>query len=44
MEQEAAREFQAAFAGTSGTLAGHVILLLHEVRRLRVEAAIKENA
>ena len=46
-----ARRFQGAFTGTSGQLAGFVILLLDEVRRLRVEtaelrveAAMKENA
>ena len=49
--ERAARRFQGAFTGTSGTLAGFVILLLGEVRRLRVEtaelrvqAAMKENA
>ena len=42
--EQAARRFQGAFTGTSGTLAGYVILLLGEVRRLRVEAAMKENA
>jgi hypothetical protein len=48
--ERAARRFQGAFTGTSGTLAGFVILLLGEVRRLRVEtaelrvaAAMKEN-
>ena len=42
--EQAARKFQGAFTGTSGQLAGFVILLLGEVRRLRVEAAMKENA
>ena len=49
--ERAARRFQGAWTGTSGTLAGFVILLLGEVRRLRVEtaelrvqAAMKENA
>jgi hypothetical protein len=49
--ERAARRFQGAFTGTSGTLAGYVILLLGEVRRLRIEtaelrvaAAMKENA
>jgi len=49
--ERAARRFQGAFTGTSGTLAGFVLLLLGEVRRLRVEtaklrvaAAMKENA
>ena len=41
--EQAARRFQGAFTGTSGQLAGFVILLLQEVRRLRVEAAMKEN-
>ena len=41
--EQAARRFQGAFTGTSGQLAGYVILLLQEVRRLRVEAAMKEN-
>ena len=42
--EQAARRFQGAFTGTSGQLAGFVILLLQEVRRLRVVAAMKENA
>ena len=42
--EQAARRFQGAWTGTSGTLAGYVILLLGEVRRLKVEAAMKENA
>ncbi len=37
--ERSARRFQGAFTGTSGTLAGFVILLLREVRRLRVETA-----
>ena len=41
--EQAARRFQGAWTGTSGQLAGFVILLLGEVRRLRVEAAMKEN-
>ena len=41
--EQAARKFSGAWTGTSGTLAGFVILLLGEVRRLRVEAAMKEN-
>lgn len=41
--EQAARRFQGAFTGTSGQLAGFVILLLGEVRRLRVQAAMKEN-
>ena len=42
--EQAARRFQGAFTGTSGTLAGYVILLIKEVRRLAVAAAMKENA
>ena len=42
--EQAARKFSGAWTGTSGQLAGFVILLLGEVRRLRVEAAMKENA
>ena len=48
--ERAARKFQGAFTGTSGQLAGFVLLLLGELRRvrvewerLRVEAAMKEN-
>jgi hypothetical protein len=48
--ERAARKFQGAWTGTSGTLAGYVILLLGELRRVRVEtaelrvaAALKEN-
>jgi hypothetical protein len=41
--EQAARKFSGAWTGTSGTLAGFVILLLQEVRRLRVAAAMKEN-
>ena len=41
--EQAARKFSGAWTGTSGTLASFVILLLQEVRRLRVEAAMKEN-
>jgi hypothetical protein len=42
--EQAARKFSGAWTGTSGTLASYVILLLQEVRRLRVAAAMKENA
>ena len=49
--EQAARKFQGAWTGTSGQLAGFVILLLGELRRVRVEwerlrvqAAMKENA
>ena len=41
--EQAARRFQGAFTGTSGTLAGYVIRLLNEVQRLKVAAALKEN-
>jgi hypothetical protein len=39
-----ARRFQGAYTGTSGTLAAHVMRLLAEVRRLKVESAYRENA
>ncbi len=42
--EQAARRFQGAFTGTSGTLAGYVILLIKERERLAVAAAMKENA
>jgi len=38
-----ARQFSGAYTGTAGTLAAHVMRLLAEVRRLKVEAAYKEN-
>jgi len=38
-----ARRFQGAYTGTSGTLAGDVMRLLAEVRRLRVEQAYREE-
>jgi len=41
--EQAARRFQGAYTGTSGTLAGYVIRLLNEVQRLKVAAAFKEN-
>jgi len=41
--EQAARRFSGAYTGTSGTLAGYVILLLREVQRLKVAAAVKEN-
>jgi hypothetical protein len=37
--EQRARRFSGAYTGTSGTLAGDVMRLLAEVRRLRVEAA-----
>jgi hypothetical protein len=39
-----ARKFSGAYTGTSGTLAAHVMRLLAEVRRLKVESAYRENA
>lgn len=42
--EQDARRFAGAYTGTSGTLAAHVIRLLAEVRRLKVAAAMKENA
>jgi hypothetical protein len=39
--EQAARKFQGAFTGTSGQLAGFVILLLGEVRRLKGEVAVE---
>jgi hypothetical protein len=41
--EQTARRFSGAYTGTSGTLAGYVILLLREVQRLKVAAAMKEN-
>jgi hypothetical protein len=38
-----ARRFASAYTGTSGTLAGMVLHLLAEVRRLKVEAAYREE-
>ena len=40
----AARRFSGAYTGTSGQLAGFVILLIQERQRLLVELARKENA
>jgi hypothetical protein len=39
--ERAARKFQGAWTGTSGTLAGYVILLLGELRRLKGEVAVE---
>jgi hypothetical protein len=39
--EQAARKFQGAWTGTSGSLAGYVILLLGEVRRLKGEVAVE---
>lgn len=41
--EQAARRFQGAYTGTSGTLAAHVMRLLGEVRRLKVASAYAEN-
>ena len=38
-----ARQFSGAYTGTSGTLAADVMRLLFEVRRLKVEAAYREE-
>ena len=38
-----ARQFQGAWTGTSGNLAAHVMRLLAEVRRLKVEAAHRDE-
>lgn len=39
--EQAARRFQGAFTGTSGSLAGYVILLLRERDRLATELAVE---
>jgi len=39
--EQAARRFQGAFTGTSGSLAGYVILLLRERERLVTELAVE---
>lgn len=41
--EQRARRFSGAFTGTSGTLAADVMRLLAEVRRLKVEAARREE-
>jgi hypothetical protein len=38
-----ARQFSGAYTGTSGTLAADVLRLLAEVRRLKVQAAYRDN-
>lgn len=38
--EQAARRFSGAYTGTSGTLAGYVILLLAERKRLVEEVAV----
>ena len=42
--EQRARRFSGAYTGTSGTLAGDVMRLLAEVRRLKVEAARQAEA
>jgi len=42
--EQDARRFSGAYTGTSGTLAAHVLRLLGEVMRLKVAAAMAENA
>jgi hypothetical protein len=39
--ERAARRFQGAFTGTSGTLAGYVILLIKDRERLVQELAVE---
>jgi hypothetical protein len=41
--EQAARRFSGAYTGTSGTLAGYVILLLKEVQRLKDECAVERS-
>jgi hypothetical protein len=41
--EQRARRFSGAYTGTSGTLAADVMRLLAEVRRLRVEAAYRDE-
>lgn len=41
--EQRARQFSGAYTGTSGTLAADVMRLLFEVRRLKVEAAYREE-
>jgi hypothetical protein len=41
--EQRARRFSGAYTGTSGTLAADVMRLLFEVRRLKVEAAYREE-
>lgn len=42
--EQDARRFQGAWTGTAGTMAAHVMRLLGEVMRLKVAAAMAENA
>jgi hypothetical protein len=41
--EQRARQFSGAYTGTSGTLAADVLRLLAEVRRLKVQAAYRDN-
>jgi len=42
--EQHARRFQGAWTGTSGDLASRLWHCIQEIRRLRVELALKENA
>ncbi len=41
--EQRARRFSGAYTGTSGSLAAMVLILLAEVRRLKVQAAYRDN-
>ena len=41
--EQRARRFSGAYTGTSGSLAAMVLTLLAEVRRLKVQAAYRDN-
>lgn len=41
--EQRARRFSGAYTGTSGDLAARLLHCVNEVRRLRVEAAYREN-
>ena len=41
--EQRARQFSGAYTGTSGSLAAMVLTLLAEVRRLKVQAASRDN-
>lgn len=42
--EQAARRFQGAWTGTSGSLAAMLLRAVHEIRRLRVETARREES
>ena len=42
--EQAARQFQGAWTGTSGSLAAMLLRAVQEIRRLRVEAARREES